>query len=81
MYLGKRIESLEKKISPKMDYWISYTVGDKTEDEAVEEYCARHKFDVELLAKCGDTPVEEPVAPESSGNYFEICKCILATYM
>ncbi len=47
MYLSKRIESLENQLSPKMDYWISYTVGDKTQDEAIEDFCSNKRLDVE----------------------------------
>jgi hypothetical protein len=51
MGLDSRISKLENTMSPKQLHGLSFVSGRQTEQEVVEQYCAKKGFDVEKFKK------------------------------
>ena len=51
MRIDNRISKLENTIAPKQFHGLSFISGQKTEQEVVEQYCAKKGFDVEKFKK------------------------------
>ena len=51
MGLDSSISKLENTMSPKQLHGLSFVSGRQTEQEVVEQYCAKKDFDVEKFKK------------------------------